>query len=176
MTFAKSITNGMNPLSGLWAKEKFISPKVFTPGSAHSTYCSNPIGVRAAHEVISIVEEQQNDLEREIPRKSKLFMDGLNMLKAKYDEVGDVGGIGFALRMELTQKDGYTPNRELCDAMQEEGLKGDLIYNGEKCGLVLNNGGFFKNIITFVPQLYITDEEINMAICLLDQLLGRLTK
>ena len=103
-------------------------------------------------------------------------MKGLNYLKSKYKQVGDVGGIGFALRMELTQEDGYTPNRELCDAMQEEGLKGDLVYRGNKCGLVLNNGGFFKNIITFVPQLYITDEEIDMAIELMDQILNRLTK
>ena len=40
-------------------------------------------------------------------------------MKSKYKEVGDVGGIGFALRIELTQKDGITPNRELCDAMQD---------------------------------------------------------
>lgn len=176
MTFAKSITNGMNPLAGFWAKEKYIAPDVFTPGSAHSTYCSNPIGVRAAYEVMSIVEEEEKTLEKEIQRKSALFMRGLNYLKSKYEEVGDVGGIGFALRMELTQKDGITPNRELCDALQEEGLKGDLSYHGKKCGLVLNNGGFFKNIITLVPQLYITDEEIEMSIDLLDQLLSRLTK
>ena len=176
MTFAKSLTNGMNPLSGLWAKEKYIAPDVFTPGSAHSTYCSNPIGIRAAHEVMSIIDEEQSSFEREIPRKSELFMRGLNYLKYKYKEVGDVGGIGFALRIELTQKDGYTPNRELCDAMQEEGLKGNLSYQGKKCGLVLNNGGFFKNIITLVPQLYISDEEIEMAIDLMDQLLARLTK
>ena len=176
MTFAKSITNGMNPLSGLWAKEKFIAPDVFTPGSAHSTYCSNPLGVRAAHEVMSIVEEEQKQLESEIARKSNKFKAGLNYLKSKYDCIGDVGGIGFALRIELTQKDGITPNRELCDAMQEEGLKGDLSYNGKKCGLVLNNGGFYKNIITLVPQLYISDEEIDMAIDLLDQLFSRLAK
>lgn len=176
MTFAKSITNGMNPLSGLWAQEKFIAPDVFTPGSAHSTYCSNPIGVRAAHEVMSIVEESQRDLENEIARKSNVFKAGLHYLKSKYDCIGDVGGIGFALRIELTQKDGITPNRELCDAMQEEGLKGDLSYNGKKCGLVLNNGGFYKNIITLVPQLYISDAEIEMAIDLLDQLFSRLTK
>jgi len=176
MTFAKSITNGMNPLAGLWAQEKYIAPDVFTPGSAHSTYCSNPIGIRAAHEVMSIIEEEENNFETEIPRKSKLFMQGLNYLKSKYKFVGDVGGIGFALRMEITEADGYTPNKILCDAMQEEGLKGDLTYNGKKCGLVLNNGGFYKNVITLVPQLYITDAEIDMAIDLLDQILARLTK
>ena len=66
MTFAKSITNGMNPLAGFWAKEKFIAPDVFTPGSAHSTYCSNPIGVRAAYEVMNIVEEEQYDFDSDL--------------------------------------------------------------------------------------------------------------
>ena len=176
MTFAKSITNGMNPLAGFWAQEKYIAPDVFTPGSAHSTYCSNPIGVRAAYEVMSIVEEEEKIFEREIPRKSAYFMEGLKHLQSKYKFIGDVGGIGFALRMEITEADRYTPNKTLCDAMQEEGLKGDLTYNGKKCGLVLNNGGFYKNIITLVPQLYITDKEIDMAIELLDQILNRLTK
>lgn len=31
ITFAKSLTNGLNPLSGLWAREELISPKVFPP-------------------------------------------------------------------------------------------------------------------------------------------------
>lgn len=176
MTFAKSLTNGLNPLSGLWAKEKYIAPDVFTPGSAHSTYCTNPIGIKAAYEVMNIVEQQQYDFEKEIPRKSQKFMEGLNYLKSKYKEIGDIGGIGFALRIELTEKDGISPNRKLCDLMQEEGLKGDLNYQGKKCGLVLNNGGFYKNIITLVPQLYIKDTEIDMAIELLDQLFHRLTK
>ncbi len=173
MTFAKSITNGMNPLAGFWAKEKYIAPDVFVPGSAHSTYASNPIGMRAGYEVMSIVEEQQADFEHDIPIKSARFMEGLKALKAKYKNIGDVGGIGFALRIEITEKDGFTPNKKLCDAIQEEGLKGDLIYNGKKCGLVLNNGGFYKNIITLVPSLYITNEEIDMAIDLLDQLFKR---
>lgn len=173
LTFAKSITNGMNPLAGFWAKEKFIAPDVFVPGSAHSTYASNPIGMRAGYEVMSIIEEQEADFERDIPIKSARFMEGLKMLKSKHKNIGDVGGIGFALRIEITEKDGFTPNKKLCDAIQEEGLKGNLIYNGKKCGLVLNNGGFYKNIITLVPSLYITNEEIDMAIELLDQLFAR---
>lgn len=171
ITFAKSITNGMNPLSGFWAKEKFIKPDLFVPGSAHSTYASNPIGMRAGYEVMSIIEEE--DFEQTIPEKSKRFMDGLLELKRKYKFVGDVGGVGLALRIELTQDDGITPNRELCDNIQEEALKGDLVYNGKKCGMVLNNGGFYKNIITLVPSLYITNEEIDMALDLFDQLFQR---
>lgn len=175
ITFAKSITNGMNPLSGLWAKEKFISPEIFKPGSAHSTYASNPIGTRAGYEVMSIIEEE--NFENTIPQKSARLMSGLRYLKTKYPQfIGDVGGIGLALRIELTQSDGITPNRQLCDAIQEEGLKGDLSYNGKKCGLILNNGGFYKNIITLVPSLYISDAEIDMSIELLSQLFERFVK
>jgi len=175
ITFAKSITNGMNPLSGLWAREKFISPDIFKPGSAHSTYASNPIGTRAGYEVMKIIEEE--NFEETIPQKSARLMSGLKYLKNKYPKlIGDVGGIGLALRIELTKEDGITPNRELCDAIQEEGLKGDLTYNGKKCGIVLNNGGFYKNIITLVPSLYISDDEIDMAIELLNQLFTRFSK
>ena len=173
ITFAKSLTNGLNPLSGFWAKEKFIAPEVFSPGSAHSTYASNPIGMRAGYEVMSIIEEQEHDLEKSIKEKSSKFLAGLNYLKSKYKVIGDVGGIGLALRIEITEKDGFTPNKKLCDLVQEEGLKGDLSYNGKKCGLVLNNGGFYKNIITLVPSLYISEEEIDMAISLLDELFKR---
>jgi len=173
ITFAKSLTNGLNPLSGFWAREKFIAPEVFSPGSAHSTYASNPIGMRAGYEVMSVVEEQEQDLEINIKEKSAKFLVGLNYLKSKYKVIGDVGGIGLALRIEITEKDGFTPNKKLCDLVQEEGLKGDLSYKGKKCGLVLNNGGFYKNIITLVPSLYISDEEIDMAISLLDELFKR---
>lgn len=173
ITFAKSLTNGLNPLSGFWAKEKFIAPTVFPPGSAHSTYASNPIGMRAGYEVMTIIEENESNLEKEISRKSIKFQDGLKFLKDKYKNIGDIGGIGFALRIEITEKDRFTPNKKLCELLQEEGLKGDLTYKGKKCGLVLNNGGFYKNIITLVPSLYITDEEIDMAIELLDELFRR---
>lgn len=173
MTFAKSITNGMNPLAGMWAKEELINPKVFPAGRTHSTYAANPIGTRAGYEVMSIFEEQQEELETEIARKGKKFLDGLKMLEKKYKNIGTVNGLGFALSIEVTETDGFTPAKKLCDDIIEAGLKGDLSYRGKKCGLILNNGGYYKNIITIVPQLYITDEEIDMAIELIDQLFSR---
>lgn len=62
ITFAKSLTNGMNPLSGFWAKEKYINPQQFPPGSAHSTFCSNPIGTRAGYEVMCLIEDENFDV------------------------------------------------------------------------------------------------------------------
>ena len=68
MTFAKSITNGMNPLAGMWAKEELINPQIFPAGRTHSTYAANPSGTRAGYEVMSIFEEERETLEREIAR------------------------------------------------------------------------------------------------------------
>lgn len=171
ITFAKSLTNGMNPLSGFWAKEKYINPQQFPPGSAHSTFCSNPIGTRAGYEVMCLIEDENFDVT--VPEKGKYFLEGLEHLKSKHKEIGEVGGLGLALRAELVCDDGISPNKDLCSKVLAEGLKGNLSYNGKKCGLILHNGGFYKNIITFVPNLYITKEEIDMAIELLDELLMR---
>jgi 4-aminobutyrate aminotransferase-like enzyme len=44
IVFGKALTNGMNPLSGIWAREELINPAVFGPGSTHSTFSSNPLG------------------------------------------------------------------------------------------------------------------------------------
>ena len=40
-------------------------------------------------------------------------------------------------------------------------------------GLVLDVGGYHKNVITLAPNLLISHEEIDLALALLDQLLIR---
>lgn len=171
ITFGKSMTNGLNPLGGLWAKEELINPTIWPAGRTHSTYSSNPIGTRAGYEVMSIFEE--GDFETSIAEKGKKFLEGLKYLKGKYKKIGNVDGLGLALRIECTEEDGFTPSKKLCDDVIEEGLKGDLIYKGNKCGIVLNNGGYYKNVITLVPAVNITNEEIDMAIDLIEQLFAR---
>src|SRR5262252_3037256 len=47
IVFGKALTNGLNPLSGVWAREELISPEQFGPGSTHSTFASNTLGTAA---------------------------------------------------------------------------------------------------------------------------------
>lgn len=173
ITFGKSLTNGMNPLSGMWAKEKLINPDIWPAGRTHSTYSSNPIGVRSGYEVMSIFEENRISLEEDIKNKGEKFLSGLKCLMKQFKCIGNVDGLGLALRIECTENDRFTPNKKLCDFIIEEGLKGNLTYKGKKCGLVLNNGGYYKNVITLVPPVNITDSEIDMALELLYQLFRR---
>lgn len=171
VVFGKSLTNGLNPLSGLWAREEMITPDIFPPGSTHSTFSSNPLGTRTGLEVMRVFEEK--DHESLVREKGQRFLKGLKYLKAKHKNIGDVDGLGLALRLEVCENDGFTPNKALTDKIAEEGLNGNLSYNGEKCGLVLDIGGYYKNVFTLAPSLYITNDEIDMAIDLLDQLFTR---
>jgi 4-aminobutyrate aminotransferase-like enzyme len=171
IVFGKALTNGMNPLSGIWAREELINPAVFGPGSTHSTFSSNTLGTATGLAVMKILAE--GDYAAEVKRKGAYFLQELGQLKAKHREIGDVDGLGLALRMEMCEADGFTPNRRLADRMFQIGLDGNLSIAARKMGLVLDIGGYYKNVITLAPSLEITTAEIDLAMLALDQVLVR---
>ncbi|MEI8164708.1 MAG: aminotransferase class III-fold pyridoxal phosphate-dependent enzyme, partial [Betaproteobacteria bacterium] len=148
-----------------------ISPEKFPPGSTHSTFSSNPLGTACALEVLRMTQEK--DFEPEIRTRGAYFLKKLEELKSRWKVIGDVSGIGMALRIELCESDGFTPSRKLADRVFNEGLKGDLPVGDRKYGLVLDIGGYYKNVITLAPSLLITEEEIDLGITLLEIVLRR---
>ncbi|MDD5730361.1 MAG: aminotransferase class III-fold pyridoxal phosphate-dependent enzyme [Candidatus Omnitrophica bacterium] len=171
LVFGKSLTNGLNPLSGLWAKEKLISPKVFPAGSTHSTFSSNPLGTAVGLETLGLIED--SDFANQVPKKGEYFISRLKHLMRKYPQIGHVEGLGLALRVEICQKDGYTPNRELTDAVMNIGLSGKLRAGGKKRGLILDVGGYYKNVFTLAPSLFIQENQIDIAVELFEEALQK---
>lgn len=169
--FGKAITNGLNPISGIWAREDLISPERFPPGSTHSTFASNPLGTAVALEVLRMTEEQ--DFAPMVAARGAFFLARLQELKSRWKVIGDVSGLGLALRIELCEPDGYTPSRKLADRLFNEGLHGDIDIDGKRHGLVLDIGGYYKNVITLAPSLLISEAEIDLGIRLLEALLAR---
>jgi len=169
IVFGKALTNGMNPLSGIWAREALIAPEQFGPGSTHSTFASNPLGTAVGLEVMRIFGEE--NYRKHVLEKGRYFLSLLQDLQRHHPEIGDVDGLGLALRVELCERDGFTPNRALADRMFQRGLAGDLRLGGRTLGLVLDIGGYYKNVITLAPSLEITTEEMDLAHDLLDLLL-----
>ena len=169
LVFGKALTNGLNPLAGIWAREELINPTAFPPGSTHSTFASNPLGTAVGLETMKMLAEF--DYETMVMAKGRRFLDGLRELQKRHREIGDVDGLGLALRAEICEADGFTPNKRLLDRMVDLGLAGALRHDGKPIGLVLDVGGYYKNVITFAPSLHISDEEIDLGIALLDQLL-----
>ena len=174
VVFGKAMTNGLNPLSGIWAREELINPQVFPTGSTHSTFASNPLGTATALEVVTMITEI--DYENKVMEMGAYFLDGLKDLQSRHKIIGDVDGLGLALRAEICAEDGITPDREMLDRMVHEGLKGDIDIGGKKYGLVLDVGGYYKNVITLAPSLHITKEEVDLAMKLLDAVIKRAKK
>ena len=171
VAFAKSLTNGLNPLSGIWAREELINPRIFPPGSTHSTFSSNPLGTAAGLAVMEYVERY--DFEKSVDEKGAYLLARLRDLQKKYGVIGDVDGLGLAARIEMTKSDGFTPDRKLTDTIFHEGMKGDITLDGKEYGLVLDVGGYYKNVFTLAPALTISHDEIDLFGRLFEALLKR---
>jgi 4-aminobutyrate aminotransferase-like enzyme len=107
--------------------------------------------------------------------KGKYFLEGLQDLQKRFPIIGDVDGLGLALRCEICGPDGFAPDKATLDYMVEEGMKGDMVVDGQKLGLILDVGGYYKNVITLAPSLEISYPEIDLGLKLLEQLLVRAT-
>ncbi len=169
IVFGKALTNGLNPLSGFWIREDLIDPSDWPPDSDSSV---SPQGTAVALEVLRIFEER--DFASEVEQKGAYFLSCLRRLKEKYPQViADVDGLGLALRIEICQGKDQQPDPDLTNRIFHEGLKGDLEVEGRLYGLVLDVGGYYKNVFTLAPYLEITHQEIDLGIELLDQLFAR---
>lgn len=73
-------------------------------------------------------------------------------------------------------KDGYTPDRELTDKIVNLGLSGSLSAGGKRRGLILDVGGYYKNVFTIAPSFYITEKEIDLGIDLFEEALNKALK
>ena len=116
---------------------------------------------------------EETDYHAMTTAKGAYFLAGLKDLQRRHAVIGDVDGLGLALRMEICEADGFTPNKALVDRMVDIALAGDLLVDGQRMGLVLDIGGYYKNVVTLAPSLAITTAEIDLGLKLLDQVLRR---
>jgi len=57
--------------------------------------------------------------------------------------------------------------------MFQRGLEGDLVVDDKTIGLVLDIGGYYKNVITLAPSLDISEAEMAQALSALEIVLIR---
>ena len=52
----------------------------------------------------------EEDYETRVREMGAYFLEGLRELKSRYAIIGDVDGLGLALRAEICAADGFTPD------------------------------------------------------------------
>ena len=131
------------------------------------------MGTSVALETLRMTHEV--DYGAQVMEKGAYFLEGLKELQKRWPQIGDVDGLGLALRAEICEADGFTPNKALLNKMEDIAMSGDLDVDGKKMGLILDVGGYYKNVITLAPSLEISKDEIDLAMKLLDAVLRRAT-
>ena len=109
LVFAKALTNGLNALSGLWAREELINPTLFPPGSTHSTFASNPLGTALGLEVMKMTHEM--DFGRQVRESGAYFLEGLRDLQKRHREIGDVDGLAWRCAPRSAPRTASRPTR-----------------------------------------------------------------
>lgn len=147
MTLAKAMGNGF-PVGAMLAIDRVAT--AFVPGTHASTFGGNPLAMAAALATLDIlINEGTLDNCNEM---GAYFLKKLERLKDQHLSIKDVRGKGLIIGMELT----------------EDG--GDIVKKCMNKGLLINCTG--GNVLRFVPPLIITRSDVDVAIDILEEVMG----
>jgi 2,2-dialkylglycine decarboxylase (pyruvate) len=130
-------------------------------GFLHVTsHVSDPLPAAAGLAVLDVIEEE--GLVARARQRGDRLMAGLRELQDRHEHVGDVRGRGLLAGVELVRdRDSRAPADELGAAVTGECLR---------CGLSMNivRSGANANCLRMAPPLTVTEDEIDLAVEILD--------
>jgi acetylornithine/N-succinyldiaminopimelate aminotransferase len=142
VTLAKALANGL-PIGALLVADE--TARGFVPGDHGSTFGGNPVACAAA---CAVVETMTDDLLADVTRKGQLLSKRLERLPS----VVEVRGAGLLLGVELDS---------VARPIQDHALAQ---------GLVVGSAG--ERVLRLTPPLTITDDEIEQALTVLEEVLS----
>lgn len=157
ITSAKGLANGV-PIGVTMTRPEIAAS---FKGLQISTFGGNPVTSVAAKAVIDLIEEDR--LMDNAYTVGNYFRAGLESLKDKFSQVGDVRGMGLMQALEFV-KDPVTkePDPAATNQFMEE---------CRKRGLLVGKGGLYGNVVRTSPPLNITKSDVDEAIRIMDQAL-----
>ena len=148
---AKGIGSGL-PIGACVARADIMNWK---PGAHASTFGGNPVCIAAALKTIELLE---NGLVQNSAEVGAYLKAGLEKLKAKYDCIGDVRGLGMMIGVEFVEdRNSMKPAPELRDRIE--------VASFER-GLILLGAG--TNSIRWSPPLILSKENVDVALEIFD--------
>lgn len=163
MALAKGIAGGF-PLSAIVARPKLMSRWEF--GSHGTTYGGNPVACAAGLASLQVIREEE--LLENCRRMGDRFLSGLRILADRFEEIGEVRGIGMMLAMEFVHPgESKKPNQEMAKRLLNELLNRRLIAL---------SAGTFGQVVRFMPPLIVESTQIDTALDLVEESLVSISK
>lgn len=159
MTIAKAIASGF-PLSAVISNKEIMGK--WPPGAHGTTFGGNPVSCAASIATLEVIKEE--GLLKKAEGISDKAINRLRKMKEKYRPIGDVRGLGYMIGIEFV-KDDREPNSEAVKKVMKDCLDR---------GLILIECGGDKNVIRFIPPLIITEEEMDKALDVFEEVVKEL--
>lgn len=157
VTFGKPMANG-HPMAAL-VTTRAIADKFDNGITFFNTFSANPVSCAFGKAVLDVL--QHDKIEDNVKKQSARMFEGLNLLKEKYEFVGDVRGLGLYIGVELVKsKVSKEPATEIAQ-WAIEALKQRFI--------LLNTNGYGNNIIKIKPALTIEEDDVDRLVDALDK-------
>jgi 4-aminobutyrate aminotransferase len=153
VTIAKALGSGL-PIGAMVTRKELDYPH---QGAHSNTFGGNLVAVAGALATLDVIEREK--LLDNARVQGEHLMKRLRELQHKYEEIGDVRGLGLMVATEFVE--GGTekrPNVALKDRVMEETYKRGLLLL--PCG---------KSSIRYIPPLVIRREEIDEGVEILDE-------
>jgi len=162
MVMAKGIANGF-PAAATVARAEIADSWT---AKTISTFGGNPISMAACAATLDVMREE------DVPTRAKLrgdqLRDALDTLKAEYDWIGDVRGLGLMQAIELV-KDRQTKE-------PDPGRTQALMEAAKEEGLLIGLGGHWGQVIRIGPSLLISGDEMAEGILRLNRACSRVAR
>lgn len=165
----KAISGGMYPVSAVLGRKDVML--TVEPGTHGSTYGGNPLGCAVAIRALEIVRDE--DMVNRAQRLGNIFRDGLKALNSPTISLIRGKGLLNAIVIDESKTGGHSA-WDLCMLMKEKGL---LVSQALRRTPSNNSGKTdeeskakptHQNIIRLAPPLVITEEEIQVALRIID--------
>ncbi len=160
ITLAKSIASGM-PISAVVGKKAIMDS--VEPGGIGGTYGGNPLACVSGLSTIEYMEK--NDFVNRSNIIGKYILDKLKTFQTKYENIGDVRGLGAMVAVEIVQ------DRATKEPDKEKTAK--VIKECVNEGLLVIGAGVFGNVIRFLPPLSTTDEQLRRSMEIFENALNK---
>lgn len=162
-TYAKSMGSGL-PIAAVLGKAEVMDAAA--PGTIGGTYIGSPLACAASLATIQYMKDI--NLNARALEIGKIIMNRFEDLKRRYNEVGDVRGIGAMNAIEFVKdSDSYLPDGDLCQA---------IVQGCSENGLIIISSGTYKNTIRVLSPLVISDELLKKGLDILEnQIIEKIT-
>jgi 4-aminobutyrate aminotransferase/(S)-3-amino-2-methylpropionate transaminase len=160
ITVAKSIAAGL-PLSGVLGRAEIMD----APGAnaVGGTYVGNPVALAAALSVLDVIDAE--GLCERAAAIGETMRARMQSWHERFDEVGDVRGLGAMLAIELVHdRESKAPAPDLVDRICEQAFQD---------GMLLLGAGIYSNVVRVLVPLTVTDPELDEALDVWEHALER---